>query len=57
MGNRWFPAFFVLSPPRRTVLLLLLEFLHRLGSNTVFEAIESMSRRKFTGAVSHAAYR
>jgi hypothetical protein len=35
---------FVLSPPRRTVLVLLLvlDCLHLLGSNTIFEAPESV---------------
>ena len=45
LGNRWFPPFFVLSPPRRTVLVLVLDFLHRLGSNTILEAIESVGSR------------
>ena len=55
-GQSLISCFFVLSPPRRTVLVLVLDFLTRLGSNTIFEAIESMSRRKFTGPVSQAAF-
>ena len=49
---------FVLSPPRRTVLVLLLvlEFLTRLGANTIFEAFESMNWRKLTARVSGAPF-
>jgi len=42
LGNRRFPAFFVLSI---AVLVLVLDFLHRLGSNTIFEARESVGSR------------
>jgi hypothetical protein len=42
LGNRRFPAFFVLSI---AVLVLVLDFLHRLGSNVIFEAIESIGSR------------
>jgi len=53
-GQSLISCFFVLSPPRRTVLVLLLvlEFLTRLGANTIFEAFESVSRRKLTARVS-----
>jgi hypothetical protein len=57
-GQSLVSCFFVLSPPRRTVLVLLLvlEDLTRLGANTIFEAIESVSRRKLTGSVSQAPF-
>jgi hypothetical protein len=57
-GQSLVSCFFVLSPPRRTVLVLLLvlEFLTRLGANTILEAFESVSRRKFTGSVLQAAF-
>jgi hypothetical protein len=55
-GQSLVSCFFVLSPPRRTVLVLLLvlEFLTRLGANTIFKAFESVSRRKLTAGVSQA---
>jgi hypothetical protein len=43
IGQSLVSCFFVLSPPRRTVLVL--DFFHRLGSNTIFEAIESIGSR------------
>ena len=57
-GQSLVSCFFVLSPPRRTVLVLLLvlEDLTRLAANTIFEAFESVSRRKFTGSVLQAAF-
>ena len=53
-GQTLVSCFFVLSPPRRTVLVL--EFLTRLGANTIFEAFESVSRRKITGSVLQAPF-
>jgi hypothetical protein len=57
-GQSLVSCFFVLSPPRRTVLVLLLvlEFLTRLGANTIFEAFESMNCRKLTARVSGASF-
>jgi hypothetical protein len=49
---------FVLSPPRRTVLVLLLvlDCLHRLASNTIFEALRVLASRTLSGGVSVAPF-
>jgi hypothetical protein len=35
----------VLSPPRRTVLVLVIDGLNRLASNAIFKALENIRRR------------
>ncbi len=57
-GNRWFPAFSysVRRGGRYSYSYSLLEFLTRLGANTIFNAFESVSRRKLTGSVSQAPF-
>jgi hypothetical protein len=45
IGQSQVSRFFVLSPPRRTVLVLVLDFFHRLGSNVIFEVPESVGSR------------
>jgi hypothetical protein len=44
LGNRCFPVFFVLSIAV-LVPVLVLDFFHRLGSNVIFEAPESVGSR------------
>jgi len=46
--------FFVLSPPRRTVLVLVLDGLHRLASNTIIEVLESLGSRDIYRIDRHA---
>jgi hypothetical protein len=41
----WLFAVLVLSPPRRTVLVLVIDCLNRLASNAIFKALKNIRRR------------
>ena len=47
----------VLSPPRRTVLVLVIDCLNRLASNAIFKALENIRRRDISQIGLGAAFR